>query len=150
MKPFPRLDATAPDLRYRLRERREIEYVGYSIPITSGIGRLYFLELLRDRGAHRREEPFDYRGAIEHLENLSDELPRHRRTLSRLAERVYRDIQRDIEELLKGLRKEQAHAENHRNRDRNSRPVRHKADMTTIIELIREQWDDVLLVSRVK
>jgi hypothetical protein len=60
MKPFPRLDATAPDLRYSLHERRGIEYVGNSIPITSGIGRLYFLELLRDRWVHGREEPFDY------------------------------------------------------------------------------------------
>ena len=150
MKPFPRLDAAVPDLRFSLHERRASYYAGYSIPITSGIGRLYFLELLRDRWVHRREEPFDYRGAIEHLENLSDELPRHRQALWRITERIYRDMQRDIEELLRGLRKEHAHAESHRGRDRNSRPVRHEADMTTIMELLREQWYAALGMTRMK
>ena len=141
MKPFPSLNTMVRDLRYRaLHERRVEEEGGMLVPIRSYSGRIYFFELLRDRWIHRHEEPFDYRGAIEHLKTFSDDLPFFREHSQGVTEKPCRDVQRDIEELLKGLSKEQAHAERNRDRDRNSRPVRHEANMTTIMELLLEQW----------
>lgn len=143
MKPFPGPGAIvdAADL-IPGRPKARTDEDRFLLPIESFAGRGYFLRLLLERWKHRHEEPFDTRGAIEHLEiMLSTNLPQWNVVTS--DEKYLRDMQRDIEELLTGLRKEksfEAQAGSHRNRDQNHRPVRHESNMTSILEHLLWLW----------
>jgi hypothetical protein len=138
MKPFPSLDTKISDDKFASLLSSHVPGT-YSF-MGSFNGRGVFLVLLLERWQHRHEEPFDFDGAIVHLNHLLSAVAGWQEW--GLDEKGMGEYQRDIEEVLKGLRKEQTwevRTRGGRERDR-KRPVRHEANMTIIIEDLLKRW----------
>ena len=138
MEPFPSLDASIPN--HKFTPLLSKQFPSTYTHMSSFNGRGIFLVLLLERWRHRHEEPFDFHGAIVHLKHLLGAVTDW--TVLDLDEKEVGDYQRDIEEVLRGMRKEQSwevRTRGGRERD-HERPVRHEANMTTIIEDLLKLW----------